>query len=67
MGTQSHDHLRNTISETFMLDYLVRKPPTHEIHLQEEKKEPAPQQGVALKPNDIEMKLDKSENDEYEH
>ena len=41
--------------KTLKLDFLVRKLLTHQIHLQEENEEHGPQQGPALKSNDIEM------------
>jgi len=50
--------------KTLKLDDLVGKLIIHEIHLQDETKELAPQQRLALKSNDIEMELNESKNDE---
>ena len=52
--------------KTFKLDNLVEKLLIHEIYLQEETEAPTPQQGLALKSNDIEMQSDKSKYDEDE-
>ena len=52
--------------KTLKLDDLVRKFLTHELHLQEENKEHAPQQRLALKSNDIKMPHEESKNDEDE-
>ena len=52
--------------KTLKLDDPIRILLIHEIHLQEGNEEHAPQQGLALKSNDIEMSSEESENEEDE-
>ena len=50
--------------KTFKLDNIVGKLLTYKTYLQKGIEELAPQQGLALKSNNIEIQLEESENDE---